>query len=87
MRKLFKTTADCPKVQLYLELFQIPARFAIMKARLLFLKSILSVCYTSVRPQGTNNLFILGKYLATTLASRKTLSLEWCHPVLLPSPF
>ena len=41
MRKLFKTTAGCPVVQLYLELSQIPARFAIMKARLLFLKSIL----------------------------------------------
>ena len=36
---------------------------------------------------GTNNLFILGKYQATTLASKKTLSLERCHSVLLPSPF
>ena len=42
MRKLFKTTAGCPVVQLYLELSQIPARFAIMRARLLFLKSILN---------------------------------------------
>ena len=38
MRKLVKTTAGCPIVQLYLELSQIPARFAIMRSRLLFLK-------------------------------------------------
>ena len=42
MRKLFKTPASCPVVQLYLELSQYPARFAIMKSRLLFLKSILN---------------------------------------------
>ena len=42
MRKLLKTTASCPVVQLYLELSQIPARFAIMKSRLFFLKSILN---------------------------------------------
>ena len=42
MRKLVKTTAGCPIVQLYLELSQIPARFAIMRSRLLFLKDILN---------------------------------------------
>ena len=42
MRKLLKTPASCPVVQLYLELSQYPARFAIMKSRLLFLKSILN---------------------------------------------
>ena len=42
MRKLLKTTAGCPVIQLYLELSQIPARFAIIKARLMFLKSILN---------------------------------------------
>ena len=42
MRKLLQTKASCPVVQLYLELSQIPARFAIMKSRLLFLKSILN---------------------------------------------
>ena len=41
MRKLLKTTTGCPIVQLYLELAQIPARFQIMKLRLLFLKNIL----------------------------------------------
>ena len=42
MRKLLKITAGCPIVQLYLELGQFPARFEIMKTRLLFLKCILS---------------------------------------------
>ena len=42
MRKLLQTKASCPTVQLYLELSQIPARFAIMKSRLFFLKSILN---------------------------------------------
>ena len=41
MRKLLKTTTGCPTVQLYLELGQIPARFQIMKSRLLFLKVFL----------------------------------------------
>ena len=41
LRKLFKTSAGCPIAQLYLESGQIPARFAIKKARLLFLKTIL----------------------------------------------
>ena len=41
LRKLFQTSKGCPIVQLYLESGHIPARFAIKKARLLFLKSIL----------------------------------------------
>ena len=42
MRKLLKTTAGCPSVQVYPELGQFPDRFEIMKTRLLFLKCILS---------------------------------------------
>jgi hypothetical protein len=41
MRKLLKTSKGCPITQLYLTLGQIPARFAIKKMRLLFLKYIL----------------------------------------------
>ena len=41
LRKLFQTSAGCPIAQLYLESGFIPARFAIKKARLLFLKSLL----------------------------------------------
>ena len=41
LRKLFQTGKGCPIVQLYLEAGHVPARFAIKKARLLFLKSIL----------------------------------------------
>ena len=41
IRKLLKTSTGCPIVQLYLETGHIPARFAIKKARLQFLKSIL----------------------------------------------
>ena len=40
LRKLFKTTKGCPISQLYLELGHIPARFQIIKSRLLFLKYI-----------------------------------------------
>ena len=42
MRKLMKTSKGCPIVQLYAELGQIPARFEIIKIRLLFLKYILN---------------------------------------------
>ena len=42
MRRLFKTSKGCPINQLYLELGQIPARFEILKLRLLFLKYILN---------------------------------------------
>ena len=41
LRKLFKTSRGCPISQLYLEAGHIPARFQIMKNRLLFLKYIL----------------------------------------------
>ena len=41
MRKILKTKRSCPIIQMYLELGQWPARFEIMKLRLLFLKSIL----------------------------------------------
>ena len=41
MRKVLKTSAKCPIVQLYLEFGQIPARFCIMKSRLMFMKTIL----------------------------------------------
>ena len=41
MRELLKTSQGCPIVQLYLELGQTPARFEIIKIRLLFLKYIL----------------------------------------------
>ena len=40
-RKLVKTGRNCPTVQLYLEMGQVPGRFEIIKMRLLFLKNIL----------------------------------------------
>ena len=41
LRKLLKTTRGCPITSLYLETGQMPARFEIMKLRLLYLKNIL----------------------------------------------
>ena len=41
LRKLLKTGQGCPVSQLYLETGHFPARFAVMKLRCLFLKSIL----------------------------------------------
>ena len=41
LTELLKTSQGCPIVQLYLELGQIPARYEIIKIRLLFLKYIL----------------------------------------------
>ena len=41
LRKLLKTTKGCPIKSLYLEIGQTPARFEIMKMRLLYLKYIL----------------------------------------------
>ena len=41
MRKIFKTTKGCPIASLYLHLGQTPARFEILKMRLLYLKYIL----------------------------------------------
>ena len=42
MIKLHKTTSGCPIVQIYLEVGQYPARFEIMRIKLLFLKTILN---------------------------------------------
>ena len=42
LRELLKTSKGCPITQIYLELGQAPARFEIMKIRLLFLKHILN---------------------------------------------
>ena len=42
LRKILKTSKGCPISQLYLETGQWPARFQIMKSRMLFLKSILN---------------------------------------------
>ena len=42
LRQLFKTSAGCPISQLYLESGHTPARFAIQRSRLLFLKTILN---------------------------------------------
>ena len=42
LRQLFKTSAGCPISQLYLEAGHTPARFAIQRSRLLFLKTILN---------------------------------------------
>ena len=42
MRKLLNTSKGCPITQLYLTLGQIPARFAIIRIRLTFLKYILN---------------------------------------------
>ena len=42
LRELLKTGKGCPIIQLYLEVGQVPARFEIIKMRLLFLKYILN---------------------------------------------
>ena len=42
LRKLLKTSKGCPLMQLYLTFGVIPARFQIMKMRIMFLKDILS---------------------------------------------
>ena len=47
MRKLLKTNKGCPISSLYLEIGQTPARFEIMKMRLLYLKYILEQPETS----------------------------------------
>ena len=41
LRRMFKTSTGCPTVQLYFEAGHTPARFEIMKVKLLFLKCIL----------------------------------------------
>jgi hypothetical protein len=42
MRKILNTLKGCPNVQLYFTLGHVPARFAIFKMRLAFLKYILN---------------------------------------------
>ena len=42
LRKLLKTSKGCPIIQLYLTFGVIPARFQIMKMRIMFLKDILN---------------------------------------------
>ena len=42
LRELLKTSKGCPIIQLYLEVGLIPARYEIIKIRLLFLKDILN---------------------------------------------
>ena len=78
MRSLLKTTTGCPIVQLYLELGQIPARYQIMKLRLLFLKSILHE-----KEDSRLSLFLnlqlkeskKGDWISTCMADLKTLSI------------
>ena len=41
MRKILRTTKGCPIISLYLQLGQTPARFEILKMKLLYLKTIL----------------------------------------------
>ena len=59
LRKLFKTTKGCPISQLYLEAGHLPARFEILRKRLLFLQNILkekpeSMIYKFVKLQFEN---------------------------------
>ena len=42
LRELLKTSKGCPITQIYLEVGLIPARFEIIRIRLLFLKNILN---------------------------------------------
>ena len=49
MRKIMKTTKGCPLTNLYLELGHIPARFEIIKMRLLYMKYILEQPVPSVK--------------------------------------
>ena len=59
MRKILKTSKGCPITSLYLVLGQTPARFEILKMRLLFLKYILeqpleSIIYRMLKLQLEN---------------------------------
>ena len=63
LRKLFQTTKGCPISQLYLEAGQYPARFEIIRRRLLFFKTILnenpdSLILKLSKPQPNLNLTI-----------------------------
>ena len=65
LRKLLNTTKGCPITSLYLEMGQTPARFEIMKMRLLYLKYILE------QPETSNILKMLNLQL------RKLSSGDW----------
>ena len=71
LRKLFQTSKGCPITQLYLESGQIPARFAIKKARLLFLKSILEE-----NPESLINRFVMLQFRKPTKGDWATSCLQ-----------
>merc|ERR1711954_305693 len=48
MRNLIKTTKGCPIIQLYCEFGQIPARFEVIKLRLLFGKPVIKISSESL---------------------------------------
>ena len=79
MRQVIKTTKGCPITNLYLEFGQIPARFEIIKMRLLFLKYILE------QPKESNvrkmlNLQLekpsLGDWASTCLSDLENINLK-----------
>ena len=79
LRQLFKTSAGCPISQLYLEAGHTPARFEILKSRLLFLKTILnenpdSQIYKVLQLQFQNP--IKGDWASTCLQDIKDLEMD-----------
>ena len=79
LRKLLKTGRGCPVSQLYLETGHIPARFAVMKLRCLFLKTILdenteSLIYRFVMTQYENP--IKGDWMSSCLRDLKYLNIS-----------
>ena len=79
MRQIFKTTKGCPLVQLYLEFSQHPARFEIIKIRLLFLKTILdedeeSMISKFVRLQQEQS--VKGDWISTCFKDLKSLDMS-----------
>ena len=78
MRKVFNTTRGCPIVQMYLEFSQIPARFEIMKIRLLFLQTILTEDENSMILKFINiqkEHSVKGDWMSTCLSDLKTLGI------------
>ena len=78
MRKVFNTTRGCPIIQLYLEFSQIPARFEIMKIRLLFLQTILTEKEDSMILKFINlqkEQPVKGDWLSTCLSDLKSLGI------------
>ena len=69
LRKLLKTTKGCPITSLYLEIGQTPARFEIIKMRLLYLKYILE------QPEDSN----IAQMLRLQLEMPSTG--DWCSTV------